>query len=184
MVLDDSRNPFAIATIVAVNTDATRFMAGANGETYHVRVAQFQTAAELRDAAQGLGERNLDDCLLVGVDPARPPPRSSSRPRKRPRLSHPSSQQEAASDAEVPLPTIVDDADHSDLSVGQLVIAYGRSPNGHWTKFNAVVKAFRERAPHVVVKYISGMDGNTIRIGLPSPITAYLSRSDIDLLEE
>jgi len=184
VVLDDSRNPFAIATIVAVNTDATRFMAGANGETYHVRVAQFQTAAELRDAAQGLGERNLDDCLLVGVDPARPPPRSSSRPRKRPRLSHPSSQQEAASDAEVPLPTIVDDADHSDLSVGQLVIAYGRSPNGHWTKFNAVVKAFRERAPHVVVKYISGMDGNTIRIGLPSPITAYLSRSDIDLLEE
>ena len=46
------------------------------------------------------------------------------------------------------------------------------------------MQAFRERAPHVVVKYTSDMAGNTIRIGLPSPITAYLSRSDIDLLEE
>ena len=113
-----------------------------------------------------------------------PPSRhSSSRPRKRARLSHPSSQQEAASDAEVPLPTIVDDVDHSDLSVGQSIIAFGRSPNGEWTKFHAVVKMFRQRAPHVVVKYISDLQGNTIRIGLPSPITGYLSRSDIEVVE-
>ena len=104
-------------------------------------------------------------------------------PRKRARLSHPSSQQEAASDAEVPLPTIVDDVDHSDLSVGQSIIAFGRSPNGEWTKFHAVVKAFRERAPHVVVKYTSDLQGNAIRIGLPSPITAYLSRTDIEVME-
>ena len=150
MVKGDPRNPFAIATVVAVNTDATRFMAGANGETYHVRIAQFLTKEELLGAAPGLGERDLDDCHLVGVDMAsRPPPRSSSRPRKRARLSHPSSQQEAASDAEVPLPTIVDDVDHSDLSVGQSIIAFGRSPNGEWTKFHAVVKAFRERAPRI-----------------------------------
>ena len=52
-----------------------------------------------------------------------------------------------------------------------------------WTRFNAIVQAFRERAPHVVVKYTSDMDGNTIRIGLPSPITAYLSRTDIEVVE-
>eukprot|EP00966_Prymnesium_polylepis_P170979 3952136-Prymnesium_polylepis.1 len=28
------------------------------------------------------------------------------------------------------------------------------------------------------------MDGNTIRIGLPSPVTAYLSRSDTEVVEE
>ena len=184
VVIDDPRNPFAIATIVAVNTDATRFMAGATGEKYHVRIAQFQTEADLRVAARELTERNLEDCLLVGVDPARPAPRSSSRPRKRPRLSHPPSQAAAASGPVAPLPTIVDGVDHSDLTVGQSVIAFGRSPNGEWTRFNAIVQAFRERAPHVVVKYTSDMAGNTIRIGLPSPITAYLSRSDIDLLEE
>eukprot|EP00966_Prymnesium_polylepis_P294656 6804334-Prymnesium_polylepis.1 len=160
-------------------------MAGANGQKYHVRIAQCLTKEWLLDAAPGLGERNLDDCHLVGVDLAsRPPPRSSSRPRKRARLSHPSSQEEATSDIEAPLPTIVDDADHSDLSIGQSVIAFGRSPNGEWTKFHAVVKMFRQRAPHVVVKYTSDMDGNTIRIGLPSPITAYLSRTDIQILEE
>jgi hypothetical protein len=84
---------------------------------------------------------------------------------------------------EANLPTIVDDVDHSDLSVGQSVIAFGRSPNGEWTRFRAVVKAFRERTPHVVVKYTSDMTGNPIRIGLPSPNTAYLVRSDIELLE-
>ena len=184
VVKDDPRNPFAIATVVAVNTDATRFMAGANGQKYHVRIAQFLTKEELLGAAPGLGERDLDDCHLVGVDLAsRPPPRSSSRPRKRARLSHPSSQQEVISEQDVPLPTIVDDADHSDLTVGQSVIAYGRSPSGEWTKFNAVVKAFRERAPHVVVKYTSDLQGNAIRIGLPSPITAYLSRTDIEVME-
>ena len=144
VVIDDPRNPFAIATIVVVNTDATRFMAGANGETYHVRIAQFQTEKELRDAAQGLSGRNLDDCHLVGVEPAaRPPPRSSTRPRKRLRLSHPPSQVASASAAAAPLPTIVDGLDHSDLAVGQSVIAYGRSPNGEWTRFNAIVTAFR-----------------------------------------
>jgi len=184
VVIDDPLNPFAIATVVAVNTDATRFMSSAKGEEYHVRITQFKTDSELREAAQGLSQRNLDDCHLVGVDMApRPPPRSSSRPRKRARLSHPSSQEEGTSDIEAPLPTIVDDVDHSDLSVGQHVVAYGRSPNGEWTKFNAVINAFRERAPHVVVKYISDMQGNKIRIGLPSPITAYLSRTDIEVVE-
>eukprot|EP00966_Prymnesium_polylepis_P144654 3340461-Prymnesium_polylepis.1 len=51
VVIDDPRNPFAIATVVAVNTDATRFLSGANGQKYHV-------------AAQALSERNLDDCHL------------------------------------------------------------------------------------------------------------------------
>ena len=46
------------------------------------------------------------------------------------------------------------------------------------------IKAFRERAPHVVVKYTSDMDGNQVRIGLPSPINAYLTRSDIEVPEE
>jgi hypothetical protein len=78
---------------------------------------------------------------------------------------------------------IVDDLDHSDLAVGQSVVAFGRSPNGEWSRYNAIVTAFRERAPHVVVKYTSDMQGNTIRIGLPSPITAYLSRSDIEVVD-
>eukprot|EP00966_Prymnesium_polylepis_P199925 4633280-Prymnesium_polylepis.1 len=97
-------------------------MAGANCQKYHVRIAQFATEEELQLAAQGLIERNLDECHVVGVDLAsRPPPRSSSRPRKRARLSHPPSQA-AASLTEVPLPTmIVDDLDHSDLAVGQSV---------------------------------------------------------------
>ena len=85
---------------------------------------------------------------------------------------------------EANLPTIVDGVDHSDLTVGQSVVAFGRSPNGQWTRFQAIVKAFRERAPHVVVKYTSDMDGNQIRIGLPSPITACLTRSDIEVPEE
>ena len=80
-------------------------------------------------------------------------------------------------------PTIVDGIDHSDLTVGQSVIAFGRSPNGEWTRFNATINAFRERAPHVVVKYISDLQGNTIRIGLPSPVTAYVSRTDIEVVE-
>ena len=185
VVIDDPRNPFAIATVVAVNTDANRFMLGANGQTYHVRITQSKTEAELRVAAQGLTGRNLDDCHIAGVDLAPlPPPRSSSRPRKRPRLSHPPSQAAAASVPAAPMPTIVDGVDHSDLTVGQSVIAFGRSPNGEWTRFNALVMAFRERAPHIVVKYTSNMDGNPIRIGLPSPITAYLTRSDIEVPEE
>ena len=73
--------------------------------------------------------------------------------------------------------------DHADLAVGQSVIAYGRSPNGEWTRFNAVDQAVRERAPHIVVKYTSDMQGNAIRICLPSPVTAYLSRSDIEVVE-
>ena len=184
VVLDDPRNPFGIATIVAVNTDATRFMLGANGETYHVRIKQFRTEAELRAAAQGLTERNLEDCHLLGVDHTRPPPRSSSRIRKRPRLSHPPSKKAAASGPTVPIPTIDDGIDHSDLTVGQSVIAFGRSPNGEWTRFNAVVTAFRDRAPHIVVKYTSDMQGNMLCIGLPSPITAYLTRSDVEMVEE
>eukprot|EP00966_Prymnesium_polylepis_P181763 4210482-Prymnesium_polylepis.1 len=61
-------------------------MSGANGEKYHIRISQFQTGEELQVAAQGLSERSLDDCHLLGVDLAsRPPPRSSSRPRKRAR---------------------------------------------------------------------------------------------------
>jgi hypothetical protein len=63
------------------------------------------------------------------------------------------------------------------------VVAFGRSPNGEWTRFNAIINAFRERAPYIVVKYTSDTQGNTIRIGLPSPITAYLSRSDIEVVE-
>ena len=108
--------------------------------------------------------------------------RSSTRSRKRARLSHPSSEA-AASEPVEPLPTIVDHLeDSADLSIGLVVLAYGRSPGGDWTKYRAVIKAFRDRAPYVVVKYTTDMSGNALRLLLPSPITAYLSRTDIELL--
>ena len=108
--------------------------------------------------------------------------RSSTRSRKRARLSHPSSEA-AASEPVEPLPTIVDHLeDSADLSIGLVVLAYGRSPGGDWTKYRAVIKAFRDRAPYVVVKYTTDMAGNALRLLLPSPITAYLSRTDIELL--
>ena len=108
--------------------------------------------------------------------------RSSTRSRKRARLSHPSSEA-AASEPVEPLPTIVDHLeDSADLSIGLTVLAYGRSPGGDWTKYRAVIKAFRDRAPYVVVKYTTDMSGNALRLLLPSPITAYLSRTDIELL--
>ena len=53
--------------------------------------------------------------------------RSSTRSRKRARLSHPSSEA-AASEPVEPLPTIVDHLeDSADLSIGLAVLAYGRS---------------------------------------------------------
>ena len=108
--------------------------------------------------------------------------RSSTRSRKRARLSHPSSEAVASEPVE-PLPTIVDHLeDSADLSIGLAVLAYGRSPGGDWTKYRAVIKAFRDRAPYVVVKYTTDMAGNALRLLLPSPITAYLSRTDIELL--
>jgi hypothetical protein len=108
--------------------------------------------------------------------------RSSTRSRKRARLSHPASEAVASEPVE-PLPTIVDHLeDSADLSIGLTVLAYGRSPGGDWTKYRAVIKAFRDRAPYVVVKYTTDMAGNALRLLLPSPITAYLSRTDIELL--
>ena len=108
--------------------------------------------------------------------------RSSTRSRKRARLSHPPSEAVASEPVE-PLPTIVDHLeDSADLSIGLAVLAYGRSPGGDWMQYRAVIKAFRDRAPYVVVKYTTDMAGNALRLVLPSPITAYLSRTDIELL--
>ena len=108
--------------------------------------------------------------------------RSSTRSRKRARLSHPASEAVASEPVE-PLPTIVDHLeDSADLSIGLAVLAYGRSPGGEWMQYRAVIKAFRDRAPYVVVKYTTDMAGNALRLLLPSPITAYLSRTDIELL--
>ena len=108
--------------------------------------------------------------------------RSSTRSRKRARLSHPPSEAVASEPVE-PLPTIVDHLeDSADLSIGLAVLAYGRSPGGDWMQYRAVIKAFRDRAPYVVVKYTTDMAGNALRLLLPSPITAYLSRTDIELL--
>ena len=108
--------------------------------------------------------------------------RSSTRSRKRARLSHPSSEVVDSEPVE-PLPTIVDHLeDSADLSIGLAVLAYGRSPGGEWMQYRAVIKAFRDRAPYVVVKYTTDMAGNALRLLLPSPITAYLSRTDIELL--
>ena len=82
-----------------------------------------------------------------------------------------------------PLPTIVDDSDLSDLAVGQAVVAFGRAPDGKWTRYRGKITGFRNVHPKVVVKYMSTMDGNPLRLLLPSPNSAYLSRSDIELGE-
>ena len=181
IILDSAYDMYSIAVVVAANTDATRYMLGANGEKYHVEVQVYTSAEDMQTAAVGLGSRTLDDCFVVRVTHMRV--RSSARSRKRARLSHPPSET-VASDHVDPLPTIVDYLeDSADLSVGLTVLAYGRSPGGDWTQYRAVIKAFRDRPPYVVVKYTADVAGNALRLLLPSPITAYLSRTDIELLE-
>ena len=185
VMLDDARQPHAIARVIAVNDEATRFMHGANGEKYHVEILSFAASAEMLEAAIGLKVRDLEDCFVARVLPvAKKPVRSSSRPHKRPRLSHPPSHiEEATSTSMEPLPTIVDDSDLSDLAVGQAVVAFGRAPDGKWTRYRGKITGFRNVHPKVVVKYMSTMDGNPLRLLLPSPNSAYLSRSDIELGE-
>jgi len=176
----DPRNPHAVASVVALTDNATRFLNGAKGEAFHVELRSFESAAAMQ-AGRGaeLQVRTLDDCHVVRV---MPPLRASSRPRKMPRLSHPPSRVEPAAEAEGPLPTIVDDEDLSDLSVGQAVVAFGRAPDGKWTRYRAVVTGFRTAHPKVIVKYASTMDGLKIRLALPSPASAYVSRSDVDFV--
>ena len=124
IILDSAYDLYSIAVVVGVNVEATRYMLGAKGEKYHVEVQVYTSAEDMQIAAVGLDSRTLDDCFVLRVTHMQL--RSSTRSRKRARLSHPPSEMVASEPIE-PLPTIVDNLEESaDLSVGLTVLAYGR----------------------------------------------------------
>ena len=68
-VVTGSEDPIAIASVVAVNTDATRFVFG-NGAMYHVRIRQARSAVEQKDMVDAatrlrLPRRDLRDCFVL-----------------------------------------------------------------------------------------------------------------------
>ena len=83
-----------------------------------------------------------------------------------------------------PAPTISDDWDVSGLTLGDTVLAKGFSPTGQRLWYQATITAFRSRPawPPIVVKFKATEDGNTQKLLLPQPITAYVHRGDIKLL--
>lgn len=59
--------PIAIAIVMAVNDDGTRFVFG-NGAKYHVRIRQARSAAEqsvMLKASLGVPHRGLEDCFIL-----------------------------------------------------------------------------------------------------------------------
>lgn len=69
VVKGDRNNPRAVATVVAVSDEATRFMNGAHGEQYHVVILPLASADAMRHAAANLDARGLNNCHLVRVLP-------------------------------------------------------------------------------------------------------------------
>ena len=47
-------------------------------------------------------------------------------------------------------------------------------------RFKARVTKLRKMYPRIVVRYLEDESGNTNRLALPDPITAYLTMSDIE----
>jgi hypothetical protein len=66
----DPRNPHAVASVVALTDNATRFLNGAKGEAFHVELRSFESAAAMQAAGgEELPVRTLDDCRVVRVMP-------------------------------------------------------------------------------------------------------------------
>jgi hypothetical protein len=63
----EDRFPYAIAHVIAENTEATAFMAGAKGAKYHIDVRAFSSAEEADTAGDGLARRHIGDCHVRQV---------------------------------------------------------------------------------------------------------------------
>ena len=63
---------------------------------------------------------------------------------------------------------------------GASVVAYGLHC-GIRKKFKAEVVKLRKLFPRIVVRYTATADGDTSRLALPDPITAYVTASDVEL---
>ena len=72
-----------------------------------------------------------------------------------------------------------DEAADGGWSIGDRVIAVGFAPSGVKAWFKASVIGFRQRFPPIVVRYTSTLEGCTLPLALPRPVTAYLLSRDI-----
>ena len=64
-------------------------------------------------------------------------------------------------------------------TVGNRVLAVGFAPSGSKAWFHADVIALRSRFPPIVVRYTATLDGCTLALALPSPVTAYVLACDV-----
>ena len=67
VVRDSKYDEHSIAVVVAVNTDATKFLLGASGEKYLVEIQVYRSEKDMEEAAAKLDTRTLDNCHVVRV---------------------------------------------------------------------------------------------------------------------
>ena len=67
----------------------------------------------------------------------------------------------------------------TELAPGDIIEARGLDPCGGRQWFQARVMALRARFPPIYVKYTATLDGVTVRLALPQPVTAALHADDV-----